>query len=318
MRRVFRDRVAVFAPKMTWNVGAGKGSGVVAGWKEAAARYQNRVDDLGAPLIRLRDDLQKLPSAPLAYRPTELGLIKYQLCLLVSGGIRSACELVQSTQLLWRSGRFLSASLDIRLLMEIWGSLAFAESKVLNILDESGGLATVGPMLEKLLFGFKSGVQPPRGASPAVIEVTDFMTEAEAVLPGAMSTYKFLCDASHPTFVQYTYLLLAGANYDYWSDEKFAAEAHHVLGRALEGAETAVRGIEMVAYAIFRNALPVILAEARQARAALLKTEDDQLVGDGVGAGLQRAAGEKHAAAEHRGAKAVASLRQWRQRQPAS
>src|SRR5919197_4369878 len=98
---------------------------LVSGWQEQTARYRERIDALGAPLIRLRDDLKMLPPAPLNYKPSEIGLIKYQLCLLASGGIRSGCELVQSTQLAWRAGRFLSAALNIRLLMEIWGSLAF-------------------------------------------------------------------------------------------------------------------------------------------------------------------------------------------------
>jgi hypothetical protein len=235
----------------------------VSDWKDQCARYHDRVDGLGAPLISLRDDLRMVPPAPLAYRPTDIGLIKYQLCVLVMGGVRSACELVQSTQLLWRSGRFLSASLNIRLLMEIWGALAFSEAKVLQILDESGDLSAVSPTIEKLLFGFESGV--PLSTQSAV-NVTDFMREADATIPGAMHTYKFLCDASHPTFLSYTYLLLAGANYDYWRDKKFAVEAHQVLGRTLEGAEMAVQGIEMVAYAIFRNALPVVLAEAAQPR----------------------------------------------------
>jgi hypothetical protein len=179
-------------------------------------------------------------------------------------------------------------------------------------------------MLERLLFGFKSGVPLPNGASstPSLVGVTDFMKEADVVLPGAMNTYQFLCDASHPTFVQYSYLMLAGADYEYWSDEKFADEAHHVLGRALEGAEMAVRGIEMVAYAIFRSALPVILAEARRAarrpEPILRQTEHDQLIGDRIRAGLQRAAGEKDIASEHRRAETVAPLRHRGERQPVS
>ena len=260
---------AVFVPKMIRKVDAGcQWGGVVYNWKNQTARYEARVDGLGVPLIKLRDDLKQLPLAPLAYRPSNIGLIKYQLCLLVGGGIRSACELVQSTQLLWRSGRFLSASLNIRLLMEIWGALTYSEAQVLQILDESGDVSKVSGRIEKLFYGFESGVPLPWGgvSTQSTVNVMDLMKEADTMLPGAMNTYKFLCDACHPTFVQYTYLLLAGANYEYWSDKKFAAEAHDVLDRALHGAETAVQGMQMVSYAILRNALPLILDESARTR----------------------------------------------------
>jgi hypothetical protein len=242
--------------------------GVVSNWKFETARYQARVDGLGAPLMRLRDDLKQLPMAPLAYRPSNIGLIKYQLCLLVAGGVRSACELVQSTQLLWRAGRFLSASLNIRLLMEIWGALAYSEAKVLQILDESGDVSKVSGRIEKLFYGFESGVPLPWGgvSTQSTVNVADLMKEADAMLPGSMNTYRFLCDACHPTFLQYTYLLLAGANYEYWGDKKFAVEAHDVLDRALHGAETAVHGMQMVSYSILRNALPLVLDEAARTR----------------------------------------------------
>ena len=234
-------------------------------WQQSTSIYNSRVSMLGATSLNIFGDvINQLPCAPLSYTPSHEGLLKYQLCLLVIAAARSAQELGQAIQLLWVSGRFLAGSLAVRLLLEERGFLAYAKTKVLRKIDEAGELKIAHERLTKLLLGSKSGVPLPAGLGRhhAVINVNEFIREAELLSPGTADAYAFLCDASHPTYLQHSYLLFAGADYDNWSNAKFSETAHSILERTLSIAEGALLGVKETGLEIFNGCLPMILSEA--------------------------------------------------------
>lgn len=244
-------------------------------WQKQIERYEARVDQLSEPLDQLPRELIRLPSAPLNYKPSEHGLLYYQICMLVGGTCSSAYELCGSLGALWHSGRFLGASLCARLLLEFWGSSEYLQRQVLQKLDRTGDIGAAGQKLQKLLLGSKSSVRFPWGhmSEEKPINVMDFVREAETAHPGTMANYEFLCDASHPSFVQHTYLFMAGASavgknltMDSWSNSLFAPHAHGIFDRTLSAAESATQGIGASGIKILQSSLPIVLADSESSK----------------------------------------------------
>jgi hypothetical protein len=233
-------------------------------WARETERYRKRALELGYSLNDLADEIKKLPRAPLSARLSDKAAIQFQVCLLTIGIFRSAQQLASSLQLLWPSGQFVTASLTTRLLVELQGVLAYADRKVLRKLDDPNNIEICHTRMVKLLLGSKSGVLSLQGDSRdarPVVNVMDFIKEGEGAFPGLSDTYSFLCDGSHPTYLQHSYLLFAGPNYDNWTNEALAVEAHRTLERTLSAAEGALAGIRSTGLAIFAECLSLILSE---------------------------------------------------------
>lgn len=233
-------------------------------WRKEIERYQGRVLSLGHSLNELADEIEKLPRAPLTTALSDKAALQFQICLLTIGAFRSAQQLAKSLQIVWLAGHFVTSSLVIRLMLELQGLLAYAERKVLKPLVGDNCIDTCQAKMMKLLFGSKSGVLSPRGDSRQphpLVNVMDFIKEGEAVFPGLSGTYSFLCDASHPTYLQHSYLVFAGPHYDNWSNDTFATEAHLTLERTLSAAEFALAGIRSSGMSIFAECMPLIVSE---------------------------------------------------------
>ncbi|HUO88316.1 MAG TPA: hypothetical protein VMU08_04005, partial [Rhizomicrobium sp.] len=132
-------------------------------WRNEAERYLQRVAELQGKLDALEEHCGLLPPAPLSYTPTEIGLLKHQLCILVISCSRSARQLLESIHTLWLAGHFVSASLAIRPLIELSGLLAFARNKVLAKLENPEDLIACKERVARLLVGSKSRVLLPSG-----------------------------------------------------------------------------------------------------------------------------------------------------------
>lgn len=236
---------------------------VVENWQSETERYKVRVAQLPEPLQKLQAELQAIPSAPLDFRPSDFGLIHYQACLLALGGCRAATELVSSFESIWGSGRFLSASLVVRLLVEISGASVYANRQVVHKLKRTNDIAAARAKITKLLHGSRSGVPLPFGgvSKEKPVHVMDFIREADMVYPGTMDSYEFLCDACHPSFLQNTYLMFAGVEQDNWSNKQFARYGHDLLDRTLSAAERAVSSLQESGIAIVRTSLPLVLSD---------------------------------------------------------
>jgi hypothetical protein len=239
-------------------------------WQRETEHYRDRVSCLCEVMRGLTSSFQRLPSSPLSFEPTEICAVKYQLCILTIGAARSAQELQSSINLLWIAGRFLAASVCVRVLIELWGLLAYADSKILKKLDEPEGIDSASERVKRLLLGSKSGVPFPTGIKSTLppVNAMEFVRAAERLSPGIQDTYGFLCDASHPSYSQHSYLLFSGSEYDNWSNKRFAKHANAILERTVSAAEISTQGITDLGILIFDGCLPQILIEATKARSS--------------------------------------------------
>jgi hypothetical protein len=234
-------------------------------WQEHTQRYDNRVRSLLNIDDFWKEEASHVPGGPLSYTPSPEGLLKLKLCLLVFNAGRSGKELCHAIHLQWMAGRFLPASLCVRLLLEIYGSLVYAEQKVLKLLEDTGDLVRTTGRMQRLSASAKSKLNSgtmPASLPPAdPINVMEFVRAAEGRSPGAMEMYEFLCDAAHPSVMQHFALLMAGPEYDNWSNPTLEREAHRILEFTLQAAELSVREVYRVGDDIFKRCLPQVTAE---------------------------------------------------------
>lgn len=231
-------------------------------WQSETESYRDRIGDLYEILDLATPAFSQLPSAPLDHLPSERMALKYNLCVLTIGTARSAQELLSSISILSVTGNFLAASVCVRLIIELWGVLAYAEAKVLKVLEDPEGTHRAQQRLVRLICGSKSGVAPLSGSNKVTsINVMEFVRAADNLVPGIQQTYEFLCDSAHPTFGQHGYLLFSGSEYDNWSNKVFADGAHIILAKTVEAAEAGIRGIAESACRIFSSCLPEIIEE---------------------------------------------------------
>lgn len=232
-------------------------------WNRETVGHRDRIGSLYETLTALGPVFSRIPSSSLDFQPTEVGALKYQLSVLAIGAARSAQELLSSVSLLAITGKFLSASICTRLLIELLGQLEFADQKVLQRLARPDELEAATALLRRLLHGTKVGGRPLPDGVPniAAINVMEFVRAAEAARPGMQEAYDFLCNAAHPNFTQHGYLLFAGSEYDNWRNPVFAAAAREILDKTVAAAEQAVAGIVESATRIVENCLPQSLTE---------------------------------------------------------
>ncbi len=232
----------------------------------ATAIYDSRAFMLGALSLDVAyEEIQKLPVAPFSHPLSDENALRYQACLYAIGALRSATEVGTAAQIGWFAGKFLAASVLIRVFVELWGAGAYVEQKVLRKI-EAGEIATAATRMRKLLLGSKTGVsfRPDVEGEKSVVNVMEFVRAAAVIRPGVEDDYIFLCDAAHPAYVPNTHLLFAGAVYDNWSNEAFAKAMHPTLDRTLSIAETALEGLRDVSMEIFARCIPSIVDEASQ------------------------------------------------------
>lgn len=220
----------------------------------------------GALLESCRSMAARLPDAPLDAPLNEANAVRYLLCLYVIGAIRSANEVCKSFQLVWFSGQFLVASMLTRMLIELWGSIAFAEQRVLQVIEAGDPLKANAKMVQ-LIFGSKGGVRLHNllPINEPAINVMEFVRAADALQSGAQKDYEFLCDAAHPSYLANTFLVFAGSEHNSWSNEVFAKEMHEKLDRTLTIADRALKGIVASAMDVFERTLPQIEDDYRAA-----------------------------------------------------
>jgi hypothetical protein len=263
----FRPETSVRTPASSSAATDPKAHGIeLETWNRETVGFRDRIGSLYEKLNAVGPAFSRLPSAPLDFQPTEIGAMKYQLCVIAIGAARSAQELLSSISLLAVTGNFLSASVCTRLLIELLGQLEFADQKVLHCLDRPGELEAAKARLQRLLHGSKSSGPALPGGMPdiAVINVMDFVRAAEVAKPGMQKLYDFLCYAAHPNYTKHGYLLFAGSEYDNWRNPIFAVAARGILDRTVEAAEQAISGIAESAIRLVEDCLPQILAERRK------------------------------------------------------
>jgi hypothetical protein len=126
--------------------------------------------------------------------------------------------------------------------MELWGAVAYAEREVLGKLDKTGDMNKALERADHLLVGSKVRVNWRSDAEHIQpTNVMAFIKAANEISPGTEAIYNFLCDSSHPSFMQHMALLFAGPEYDNWNNETFASEAVGILEKTIMAAESSIR-----------------------------------------------------------------------------
>jgi hypothetical protein len=231
-------------------------------WQQETEKYSGRIAALKLMTRELENRLSQFPGS-LHFRPTDAGVVRHLSLIFVNHNLASAAELIESVRLLWRNARFLAAAHCVRLLLELWGSLIYAQDKVVNKLAAADGAKVADQRLNKLLLGTKSGPALPAGIPGIipVINVMEFVRAGETKSPGFEGRYNFLCDVSHPS---YMHEFIRFSTFDgAWANPGFASEAHRILEQITASAEMATTGIAAQSYDIYQECLPALVAEIK-------------------------------------------------------
>lgn len=233
----------------------------VAKWEKETRVYSDRVAALQLTSDALIAELSRFPGL-LRFKPSDAGSARHRALILANGTLATSQSLLRSIQLLWSNFYFHAAAHCIRLIFEQWGLLIYSQEKIVKKLEIEDGASTADDRLTKLLLGTKARSLLPAGIEGQfpVINVMEFIRSGESITPGFESTYNFLCDVSHPSFVIHSdlfWLTYDGA----WANDLYAEEAHRILEKITTTAESAITGIEVQIRSIYQTCLPPLLAE---------------------------------------------------------
>lgn len=187
----------------------------------------------------------RLPPMPLSYAPSNNGLVGLTLALHNRGVLQIANEMVLAIEVLWNAKLITAMALPARLLLELWASAAFGADLATRLGDPAGHSETFDRAVE-LLLGTRHEAPLAWSGEPSKIEgvrVKNMLKVLEAHRPETRDDYAFLSEASHPNQLQQTYLFMAGARGDNWSNATFAAYAEGWLSRLLDIVELSMAGI---------------------------------------------------------------------------
>jgi hypothetical protein len=233
-------------------------------WRQHTARFQDRVLMLGATTFDfLHPFLDDLPAWPISTELSDRAALKFQVCLVTIGSLRSAREVAFSSSKLWLQGHFLLAATGFRMLQELYGQLCWLEQKVLRP-TEAGDLGVAHSRAVKAIFGSNTAIPHVRGGlgPHPLINVMDFIRAGEAATPGVLEDYKFLCDSAHPSYMLQSWLLFAGPDHDNWTNPTFALQADALLDRIVVAGEASIKGIGIVARDLMTRCVPEVRSEA--------------------------------------------------------
>lgn len=234
-------------------------------WKEETSRYRGRLTQLPERLPDLSYWRPRLPDIPLTYTPSPEGNTAVVLSMFACGCMGFTVEALTGFIELWTKGLFATVSLHARLIMELWGAIHYAQH-TLQEMEYPERLATCLSRTARLTLGARSEVTLPWGSRADLesIHVMDFIRSLTEVHSDAKTTYGFLCESCHPSFLRLTTWSLTGPNLDNWSNQKFRQEAHGLLGRTLVAVEQCLDGIGLDIPTILNGALPYIDADRRE------------------------------------------------------
>ncbi|CAD6881230.1 hypothetical protein [Methylomonas albis] len=153
----------------------------------------------------------------------------------------------------FKQGQFMIVPLSTRFFFEMCGSINYAKSLISKISNKESVESELNKV-NKLLTGAKSEVMLPWGelATESSINVMDFVRSLENEHSGAVESYGFLCEASHPNFVQNSYFQMAGPPVSNWDNKEFKKHGHILLNKTVSIYEQAVHNSENDILSIFK------------------------------------------------------------------
>jgi hypothetical protein len=152
----------------------------------------------------------------------------------------------------FKQGQFMLVPLSIRFFFEMSGGVHYAKSLIEKITKKENVENELNKV-NRLLTGARSEVMLPWGelATESSIHVMDFIRSIEQEHKGAEKSYDFLCEASHPNFVQNGYFQMASPPVSNWDNKAFKKHGHILLEKTLSIYELAVNNSENDILSIF-------------------------------------------------------------------
>jgi hypothetical protein len=231
-------------------------------WEINTSRYVERIGNLADVLDDTLTTVGRLRITQWGddHIPPVRTHLLIQLALFVSGSAQTIDQLVDHTGRLWADGRMVGVSPLVRLVFEYWGAIVFANDIAMKLLQDGGDIDAVTERCVRLTSGSRSPVRLPWGdmTTARAYSVMEFVRRLADDQPDALQRYDFLCEASHPSFFQHFYFVMASKRYDNWSNEVFAAHAHELLEKTVSSLELAIAGVRAEAAAFVDAVLPVL------------------------------------------------------------
>ena len=240
-------------------------------WKTETSRYVPRLQALSVRVSETSSVLSSLGvTAPSSQDAGVRTILVTQLVLFNIGTLRIAHELTTAAALLFREGRITSTCLQLRFLFEIWGATAFSSAlcdrvRDANLEDDATlavSLKGIVTKIHRLIGGSRIPVKLPRGGETNTksFNVIEFIRHLEKSEPGTKLEYEFLCEACHPSFIQQSYLWMAGSTGDNWTNDVFREHAHALLEQVISAGENATLGLAKVTKHVTEVSRPLIVA----------------------------------------------------------
>lgn len=182
-------------------------------------------------------------------QPTTGASIAIRLCVYASSVFSSALVVSREIENQWKSGVFVLVPIGVRFLVESWGAIHFARITLERLLRENN-IEREEERVNRLTHGSRinknSMVRMPFGGetNKQSFNVMDFIDSLADVGNEPAEGYKFLCEASHPNFVQSTYFRLAGPPLANWANDAYKQHSHQLLNKTVEIMELAMAGIK--------------------------------------------------------------------------
>lgn len=217
---------------------------------EAAAGVDARVK-IAARVANLHfyDDhvdtaINRLPSLPLSYSPSNSGLVALTLALHNRGVLQIANEMVLAIDVLWRAKLVTAMALPARLLLELWAAAAFGADLSSRVGDASTHSETFDRAV-KLLLGTRHEAPLGTGERSEIegVRVKKMLKVLEGLRLETRDDYSFLSEATHSNQLQQQWLFMAGERGNNWSNPKFATYAEGWLTHLLDIVELSMAGI---------------------------------------------------------------------------
>ncbi|OBQ83545.1 hypothetical protein [Mesorhizobium sp. WSM3873] len=222
-------------------------------WQIETAPYVPRIGAACDELQPLLDRKLGPPMERLGEESTPKQAIALQAMLFGRNAVVVVDQLLDNTGLLWSQGRMVGVSGLIRFALEYWAALHYAKRTLLD-LTKDGDIEKAAERCSRLLTGSRTPIALYWGGTTVlpsvnVLTMIDKLNEAHS---GARGVYEYLCEASHPSFVQNLHFIIASRTYDKHQFEEIKKVSVDVLERTVSAVEFIAKGFAGDGADIFR------------------------------------------------------------------
>lgn len=224
-------------------------------WKEETKQYHSRLENISAVSDEVAEAIKS--NFPGKYwdisDKDEKASVVSRIIIYAVNGFSYSLGLRPIIEQQFKQGQFMIFPLCVRFFFEMWGGVNYAKSLIEKI-SKKENVENELSKVNRLLTGARSEVMLPWGelATESSIHVMDFIRSIEKEHSGAEESYNFLCEASHPNFVQNGYFQMAGPPVSNWDNKAFNKHGHVLLDKTVSIYEQAANNSESDILGIFK------------------------------------------------------------------